>query len=128
MTKKQLEHYKKLILNKRRELLEQLDKLKASGLNTAVRDGSGDHSSYTLHMADQGTDTMEREKQYMFASREQNYLYHLDLALERIEKGEFGICISCGNEISADRLEAVPHVRLCIDCKSKEELTKSKAR
>ncbi len=128
MDSKQLEHYKNLILTKRRELVEQLEKLKNSGLNTAVRDGSGDHSSYTLHMADQGTDTMEREKQYMFASREQNYLYHLDLALERIEKGEFGMCISCGKEIGADRLEAVPHVRLCIDCKSKEELTKSKAK
>jgi len=128
MDSKQLEHYKNLILTKRRELVEQLEKLKNSGLNTAVRDGSGDHSSYTLHMADQGTDTMEREKQYMFASREQNFLYHLDLALERIEKGEFGMCISCGKEIGADRLEAVPHVRLCIDCKSKEELTKSKAK
>ena len=126
MNQKQLEHYKKIILAKRQELVEQLDKLKNSGLNTAVRDGSGDHSSYTLHMADQGTDTMEREKQYMFASREQNFLYHLDLALERIEKGDFGICISCGNEIGAARLEAVPHVRLCINCKSKEELTKSK--
>lgn len=126
MNKKQLEHYKKIILKKRKELVEQLNKLKNSGLNTAVRDGSGDHSSYTLHMADQGTDTMEREKQYLFASREQNFLYHLDLALERIEKGEFGICISCGKEIRADRLEAVPHVRLCIDCKAKEELTKSK--
>jgi len=126
MDQKQLEHYKKIILAKRQELVEQLDKLKNSGLNTAVRDGSGDHSSYTLHMADQGTDTMEREKQYLFASREQNFLYHLDLALERIEKGDFGICISCGNEIGAARLDAVPHVRLCINCKSKEELTKSK--
>lgn len=126
MDKKQLEHYKKIILKKRKELVEQLEKLKESGLNTQVRDGSGDHSSYTLHMADQGTDTMEREKQYLFASREQNYLYHLDLALERIEKGEFGVCVSCGKEIGAARLEAVPHVRLCIDCKSKEELTKSK--
>ena len=128
MDKKELEYYKNIILEKRKELLEQLDKLKASGLNTEVRDGSGDHSSYTLHMADQGTDTMEREKQYMFASREQNFLYHLDLALERIEKSEFGDCITCGKEIGADRLEAVPHVRLCINCKSKEELTKSKAK
>jgi len=126
MEKNQLNHYKKIILEKRSELVEQLGKLKESGLNSAVRDASGDHSTYSLHMADQGTDTMEREKQYMFASREQNYLYHLDLALERIEKGEFGNCISCGAEISRDRLEAVPHVRLCINCKSKEELTKSK--
>mgnify|MGYP005664889137 CR=1 FL=1 len=128
MEKKRREYYKKIILEKRRELLEQLEKLKDSGLNTAVRDGSGDHSSYTLHMADQGTDTMEREKQYMFASREQNFLYHLDLALERIDNDEFGVCVSCGEEIGAARLEAVPHVRLCIDCKSKEELTKSKAK
>ena len=126
MDKNQLNHYKKIILEKRSELVEQLGKLKESGLNSAVRDSSGDHSTYSLHMADQGTDTMEREKQYMFASREQNYLYHLDLALERIEKGEFGNCINCGAEISRDRLEAVPHVRLCIECKSKEELTKSK--
>ncbi|MBN1559109.1 TraR/DksA C4-type zinc finger protein [candidate division KSB1 bacterium] len=126
MDKTQLNHYKKIILQKRRELVEQLDKLKESGLNSSVSDSSGDHSTYSLHMADQGTDTMEREKQYMFASREQNYLYHLDMALERIEKGEFGKCISCGEEIGRDRLEAVPHVRLCINCKAKEELTKSK--
>ena len=128
MEQDRLEYYKNIILEKRKELMEQLEKLKNSGLNTAVRDGSGDHSSYTLHMADQGTDTMEREKQFMFASREQNFLYHLDLALERIKKGEFGECITCGNEIGADRLEAVPHVRLCINCKSKEELTKSKTK
>ncbi|MBN1464238.1 TraR/DksA C4-type zinc finger protein [candidate division KSB1 bacterium] len=126
MNKKQLNHYKKIIMRKRQELIEQLNKLKESGLNNSVSDSAGDHSTYSLHMADQGTDTMEREKQYMFASREQNYLYHLDMALERIEKGEFGKCINCGNEIGQDRLEAVPHVRLCINCKSKEELTKSK--
>lgn len=126
MDKKQLDRYRKIILKKRQELLEQLEKLKESGLNTAVSDSSGDHSTYSLHMADQGTDTMEREKQYMFASREKNYLYHLDLALERIEKGEFGQCVNCGEEIDPARLEAVPHVRLCINCKSKEELTKSK--
>jgi len=124
MDNKQRQHYKHIILAKREVLLRQLDQLKVSGLNNAVRDESGDHSSYTLHMADQGTDTMEREKQYMFASREQNYLYHLDLALERVDTEEFGICVSCGKPIGPERLEAAPHVRLCIDCKKKEELTK----
>ena len=122
----QLKHYKKIILEKREELIRQLDQLKESGLNSAVSDSSGDHSTYSLHMADQGTDAMEREKQYMFASREQNYLYHLDLALERIDKGEFGKCVNCGQDIDPNRLEVVPHVRLCINCKSKEEKTKSK--
>jgi len=126
MDKKQLDHYKKIIIQKRKELLKQLEQLQDSGLNSSMSDSTGDHSTYSLHMADQGTDTMEREKQYMFAAREQNYLYHLDLALERIESGEFGMCVSCGAEIGEERLEAAPHVRLCINCKSKEELTKSK--
>jgi DnaK suppressor protein len=124
MTKQQLEHFRKLILERRESLIKELDFLKESGLNTNVKDGSGEHSSYSFHMADQGTDTMDREQQYLFASREGNYLYHLDRALERIERGEYGICIECGKEISTERLEAVPHARLCIQCKSKEELAK----
>ena len=124
MDKEKLEYYKNLILQKRTELLRQLDHLRDSGLNESVSVSSGDHSTYSFHMADQGTDTMEREQQYMFASREQNFLYHLDLALERIDKGEFGKCINCGQDINEERLEAAPHVRLCIDCKSKEERTK----
>ena len=124
MTKQQLEHYKKIILEKREQLLLELEHLKEAGLNSSVKDVSGEHSAYAFHMADQGTDTMEREQQYMFASREGNYLYHLEQALERIEKGEFGICVLCGKDINPDRLEAVPHARLCIDCKSREELLK----
>jgi DnaK suppressor protein len=124
MDKEKLEHYKHIIMQKRTDLTRQLEQLKASGLNTSVRDSSGEHSTYSFHMADQGTDTMDREQQYLFASREQNYLYHLDLALERIEKGDFGNCVKCGKEIDAERLEAVPHVRLCLDCKEKEERKK----
>jgi DnaK suppressor protein len=124
MNKDQLSHYKDIILEKREELIKQLDHFKSTGLNSSVKDTSGDHSAYAFHMADQGTDTMDREQQYMFASREGNFLYHLDRALERIEKGEYGNCIGCENEINPERLEAVPHARLCIDCKSREELTK----
>ncbi|MDZ7725673.1 MAG: TraR/DksA C4-type zinc finger protein [candidate division KSB1 bacterium] len=121
MNKEKLAFYRELILKKREDLMKSLDHLKSSGLNNSVRDESGEHSAYAFHMADQGTDTMDREQQYMFASREQNYLYHLNLALERIEEGDFGVCVSCGEDISHDRLEAVPHARLCIKCKSQEE-------
>jgi len=121
MTKEQLEVYKQIILNKREELLKELDFLKESGLNSSVKDMSGEHSAYAFHMADQGTDTMDREQQYMFASREGNFLYHLNQALERIEAGDFGVCVGCGKDINPERLEAVPHARLCIECKSREE-------
>jgi len=124
MTEEQLQHYRNIIVEKRDELIKQLDHLKSNGLNSSVKDVSGDHSAYAFHMADQGTDTMDREQQYMFASREGNFLYHLDRALERIEKGDYGNCVGCGEEINPERLEAVPHARLCIACKSKEEKTK----
>jgi len=42
----------------------------------------------------------------------------IDAALERVEKGEFGICASCGNTISKERLDAVPYAALCRNCMS----------
>ena len=121
MNKRDTEFFKKLILKKRKTLLDELDHLKDSGLNSTIKDATGEHSSYSFHMADMGTDTMEREKAFLFASREGNLLYHLDKALERIEDGSYGVCAGCGESINKERLEAVPHVRLCITCKSKEE-------
>lgn len=40
----------------------------------------------------------------------------IEAALERIEKGTYGTCVRCGGEISAERLEAVPHAALCREC------------
>ena len=74
-------------------------------------------STYSLHMADQGTDAMEREKAYLFASRERKFISHLTDAMQRIKSGNYGVCIVCGNLIEKGRLEAVPHARMCIACK-----------
>lgn len=82
---------------------------------------SGDNSTYSLHMADQGTDAQEREKAFLFAARENKFLNHLNRAIERIDKGEYGFCIDCKSPIQYARLEAVPHATLCIECKRKRE-------
>jgi len=124
MVKKELEKYKKLILEKREALLQELGYLKAATLSSTPIEASGEHSAYSYHMADLGTDNMEREKAFMYAKRESRLLYHLDKALERIEKNEYGNCRECGKAVNPARLEAVPHATLCIDCKSKEEKPK----
>lgn len=124
MTQEQLDYLRKIVMEKRDRLLAELELMKSSGLNASMKESSGDHSSYSFHMADQGTDTMDREQQYFFAARDGNLLYHLNLALERIEKGDYGACVQCGQDINIERLEAVPHARLCIECKSKEEMLK----
>jgi DnaK suppressor protein len=124
MKKAELKKYEKLLLKKREELAEQL-KARKDLAGTTAKEASGDLSSYSYHMADQGTDTMEREKAFMFASKSGRLLYHIDEALRRIRKGTYGKCQSCGKQIQKARLEAVPHARLCIECKSKEEETSS---
>jgi RNA polymerase-binding protein DksA len=64
---------------------------------------------------------MEQEQAYKLASREGRFLFHIDEALERIKDETYGTCNSCEGDIGSMRLEAVPHARMCIECKSKEE-------
>jgi DnaK suppressor protein len=94
----------------------------------ASQDNDGDLSSYSFHMADQGTDAMEREKAFLFASQEGRFLWHIDEALRRLYRAPetFGKCHNCGNDIAFERLDALPHARYCIQCKQREEDAKSK--
>jgi RNA polymerase-binding protein DksA len=127
MDEKDRTFFKQLLLEKRLELLKELGHLKDSGNSDTLKDASGDNSSYSFHMADQGTDNMEREKAYYFATREGRLLYHIDQALERVHAGTYGFCHECGKPIARERLEAVPHARLCITCKANEEKSKTES-
>ena len=125
MKQADLKKYEALLLAKKKDLLEEMGLISDQQLGTTIKDASGDLSSYSYHMADQGTDTMDREMAFMLASKSGRLLYHIDEALRRIQDGTYGACHSCGKQIAAARLEAVPHARLCIDCKEKEEEKKS---
>ena len=124
MRKKDLDKYEKLLLAKRAKLIQEMGLLKKNAEAT-IKDSSGDLSSYSYHMADQGTDAMEREKAFLFASKDGRLLYHINEALRRIKDKKYGKCMQCGKAISSARLEAVPHARLCITCKEKEEMEKA---
>jgi RNA polymerase-binding protein DksA len=117
-SKVELEHFKNIILEKRKEILEELESLKASMMDVTTGEYVNENSTYSLHM-EQGTDAMEREKTFLFASREGKFLNYLDDALKRIDKGDYGFCNDCGKLIEKERLEAVPHAQLCIQCKLK---------
>ena len=90
-------------------------------LDSTTKEASGDHSSYSFHMADQGTDAMEREKAFMFAARDEKYLKQLDDALERIENGTYGICRVTGKLIPKERLMAVPTTTISVEAKNAEK-------
>jgi DnaK suppressor protein len=110
-----------LLMEKRKELEAEMKALMDSRVNTTIKESTGDLSSYSYHMADQGTDAMEREKAFMFASKAGRLIYHVDEALQRIKDGTYGKCAKCSKQINAARLKAVPHARMCIECKSSEE-------
>jgi DnaK suppressor protein len=122
MKKKQLAHLEKRLLEERARVMKELGSYDEQFSGT-LQSSDGDLSSYSFHMADQGTDAMEREKQFLFASKEGRYLWHVNEALRRMysDAESFGRCHECGDEISFERLDALPHARLCIKCKAKEE-------
>ena len=74
-------------------------------------------------MADQGTDAMEREKAFLFASEEGRFLWHIEEALRRLYRipKRSAECMNCEKEIAFERLDALPHARYCFDCKQQEE-------
>lgn len=123
---KDLAFFRKLILEKRKEIVEELTILKESMMDVTTGEYASENSTYSTHM-EQGTDAMEREKTFLFASREGKFLNYLDDALRRIDKGTYGICIDCVETpkhlcktcplIPKARLEAVPHAQLCVECK-----------
>jgi len=120
MDKKDLAYFKDLLLKKRDELIKNIDYLRSITSNSTNQEASGDHSAYSFHMADQGTDAMEREKAFLFASRDEKYLKQIDAALERVKNGTYGICRVTGKDIGRERLEAVPTTTISIEAKVQE--------
>lgn len=114
-----LAHFRSLILERRSSAMEDVRKMQAQIKDS--RERSESDSAYSFHMADAGTDAMEREKLYMMLARQQKYIGYLERALERIENRTYGVCKVTGNPISKERLEAVPHTEISIEAKLKQK-------
>lgn len=121
MDQKDLDFFKKLLREKIAQTSDDVEAIENTSRNDARETASEDRSTYSLHMADHGTDAMEREKSLLLAQRGGDYIIYLNEALQRIEDGTFGICRTCKGTIGRGRLEAVPTATQCISCKSKRE-------
>ena len=121
MSAKDYKHFEELLMVELQKIRREMGHLENTVLKVNPRDSSGDLSGYSFHMADAGTDAMEREKAFLFASVEGRKELEIRAALQRIYDGTYGVCEECGQPISRARLEAMPSVRLCVTCKQKEE-------
>ena len=122
LSQEQLEHIEKRLLQERKRALRSLGMFDLiAKLDRAS--GDSDLAAYTDHMADQGTEAMEREKAALFATKEGRYLYRIEEALRRLynDPDNFGRCHGTGKPISFERLDALPHARYCIEYKRELE-------
>jgi DnaK suppressor protein len=126
VNKRDLKRFEDRLLQERDRLVKELANLREAIRSGTQRDSSGDLSAYSYHMADLGTDAMEREKQFLFASAEGRELNLVNDALRRLYAGDYGNCEQCGQPIARERLEAVPYATLCIRCKEAEERARAR--
>ena len=80
---------------------------------TQFRDALAEAPSFSMHPADAGTDSYDRDMALGMLSQEQDALYEIEEALNRIRDGSYGTCELTGKKISRERLDAIPWTRFC---------------
>ena len=122
-SKSKLAKFKKSIESKLNDVIHELDDIRDNlDTNTRGTASLSQDSVYSVHMADAGTDSYEREKGFHFMNRETDYYKFLIKALERINDGSFGVCNICEELIAEERMMEVPNATKCVQCKESEKL------
>ncbi|HEX2052738.1 MAG TPA: TraR/DksA C4-type zinc finger protein [Actinomycetota bacterium] len=114
-----LTEIKRALLGQKTELEDQLES-ESQAISVSESEVAADIRSDD-NPAEAGTATFEREKHLSIANNVQDLLEKSSKALDKIAQGSYGICEGCGKPISPERLKALPHALLCIQCKKAEE-------
>jgi DnaK suppressor protein len=112
-----LEHQRELLLFERNNYTRQAEELKAQAEALALEHEPGD-VQFDEEGGEGGTANVDRELDLHLSAQAQAAIEEIDLALAKIAAGTYGSCENCGTEIPRARLEALPHARLCVSCKS----------
>ena len=104
---------KQALLTEQAALTRELAELES----TIKEEGVG----YSTHPADEGTTAFDQARDLAVQVSAEQTLKLVDDALLRFENGTYGLCLNCGREIDAARLEAIPYAPLCLSCQSKQE-------
>lgn len=114
--------FQQQLLQERANYQRQIELIDETGLGRLSQgDQLQEDSTVDNHPADLGTEMFEREKDLGLRSNAQRRLREIDIALERMESGTYGICETCGGPIDPARLEAFPSATTCINCQRGRE-------
>jgi len=102
-----------------RERIENLMSIEAERRSSLTAGADQEH--YGNHPGDEGSETFEKEKSLAMQANLQVILDEIDHALHKFDRGTYGRCDECSNEIPFERLEIRPQATLCVECKSKVE-------
>jgi DnaK suppressor protein len=112
-----LEHQRGLLSAERNNYTRQAEELKAQAEALALEHEPGD-VQFDEEGGEGGTANVDRELDLHLSAQAQAAIEEIDAALVKIGEGTYGVCESCGNPVPKARLEALPHARLCVSCKS----------
>ena len=116
MKKQDLDKFKKRLLDERDKIIQAKNNKAGQEISNTQ---SGDE-------ADMASAEMELDAMYQGDQRGHNMLQDIQDALQKIEDGTYGECENCGEDISIARFVANPMAKLCVDCKSEEEVREKK--
>ena len=102
--------------SERARLMEEMEQLQGSG---STPDERREGSPFGKR-EEEATETLELEKRLALEKRVREQLADIDHALDKFEKGTYGLCDDCGTTIDPARLEALPQASLCLNCKSQQ--------
>jgi DnaK suppressor protein len=115
----QTNRFRETLLAERQRVLDAIENLH-DGHQGSAGDDAGE-MSLDNHLAENASDTLEREIDYTLEENSGHVLAEIDAALARIATGTYGTCETCGGAIAEARLEALPYALQCIDCKRRAE-------
>lgn len=110
-TKKELQEFKELLLEKKATLLKEIQDQSEEVVNEKL-DEPGD-------LVDMATDLLDQEMNLSLTTAEMNSLKEIDEALMRIENGSYGVCVDTGEPINKVRLKAIPEAKRTLEAQEK---------
>ena len=114
MDKKQLDRYRKRLVEKRKDIVSEFQKNVNYRRESTADDGTQD-------IADKANNAYNKEFLFSLTDAERDVLQLIDEAIKRIDSREFGVCVNCSSEIKSTRLEAIPWAKYCLNCQELQE-------